>query len=76
MFSREGRTALRAANSIGDGLYGVDLKKSGKKCYVMEVNDNPSIEAGIEDAMLRDELYRQIMDVFLRRIERLKTEGY
>ncbi len=70
------RTALKAANSIGDGLYGVDLKKSGKKCYVMEVNDNPSIEAGIEDSMLRDELYRRIMDVFLRRIERLKTEGH
>jgi glutathione synthase/RimK-type ligase-like ATP-grasp enzyme len=69
------RTALKAANAIGDGLYGVDLKKIGKKCYVMEVNDNPSIEAGIEDAILRDELYRRIMDVFVRRIERVKSEG-
>jgi glutathione synthase/RimK-type ligase-like ATP-grasp enzyme len=67
------RTALKAANLIGDGLYGVDVKKIGKKCYVMEVNDNPSLEAGVEDAILRDELYRRIMDVFLRRIERIKS---
>jgi hypothetical protein len=39
----------------------------------MEVNDNPSLEAGVEDAILRDELYRRIMDVFLRRIERIKS---
>ena len=44
------RTALRAANLIGDGLYGVDLKQLGKSLYVIEVNDNPNIDAGVEDA--------------------------
>jgi len=66
------QTALRAANLIGDGLYGVDLKHDGKKCYVIEVNDNPSIEAGYEDAHLKDQLYMTIMGAFLQRMEALK----
>ena len=69
------RIATRAAELIGDGLYGVDVKQSGDQFYVIEVNDNPNIEAGIEDAILRDELYRRLADVFLRRIERRKA-GY
>jgi glutathione synthase/RimK-type ligase-like ATP-grasp enzyme len=62
------RTAVRAANLIGDGLYGVDLKEVGQQCYVMEVNDNPNVDAGNEDAVLGDALYREVMGVFLRRI--------
>ena len=62
------KTAVRAANLIGDGLYGVDLKEVDGKCYVMEVNDNPNIDAGNEDAVLKDALYREIIGVFLRRI--------
>ena len=62
------KTAMRAANLIGDGLYGVDLKEVDGKCYVMEVNDNPNIDAGNEDAVLKDALYREIIGVFLRRI--------
>ena len=62
------RTALRAANLIGDGLYGVDVKQIGNKFYVIEVNDNPSIDSGIEDEVLGMELYRDIMSVFLKRI--------
>ncbi len=69
------RLALKAADLIGDGLYGVDIKQSGDKFYVIEVNDNPSIDAGIEDEVLRDELYRRIMAVFLARIEQKKA-GY
>lgn len=66
------RTAVKVADLIGDGLYGVDLKQVGRKCYVIEVNDNPSIDAGYEDALLKDHLYERIMEVFVRRIERLK----
>lgn len=69
------RTALKAANLIGDGFYGVDIKSVGKKCYVMEVNDNPSVDSGVEDAILRDELYRRVMAVFLKRIEMQKARG-
>jgi glutathione synthase/RimK-type ligase-like ATP-grasp enzyme len=69
------RTALRAANLIGDGLYGVDLKQVGRSCYVMEVNDNPNIDAGVEDAVLGDTLYRRIMSGFLKRLERRSNGG-
>jgi glutathione synthase/RimK-type ligase-like ATP-grasp enzyme len=65
--------ALRAANLIGDGLYGVDVKQSEDKFYIIEVNDNPNVDAGIEDQILRDELYNRIMSVFLHRIERRKA---
>lgn len=64
--------ALRAANLIGDSLYGVDLKQVGNKVYIIEINDNPSIDAGVEDRVLKGELYLRIMRVILRRIEKRK----
>ena len=57
---------------IGDGFYGVDLKESGRRTYVIEVNDNPSIEAGFEDRVLKEDLYLKLMEVFLKRIEARK----
>lgn len=66
------RTALKAANLIGDGLYGVDLKEIDGNCYVIEINDNPSIDAGIEDFILKDELYHKIMSNILHRVEKIK----
>jgi glutathione synthase/RimK-type ligase-like ATP-grasp enzyme len=62
------RAAVRAATLIGDGLYGVDLKQVGDRCYVIEVNDNPNIDAGNEDSVLGEALYREVLGVFLRRI--------
>jgi len=62
------KTALKAANLIGDGLYGVDLKEANGQVFVIEVNDNPNVDAGNEDAVLGDALYREIVGVFLRRI--------
>lgn len=70
------RTALRAANLIGDGFYGVDVKESDGKFYVIEVNDNPSIDTGVEDAFLKNELYLRIMRALLRRIEIRKQRGW
>lgn len=62
--------AVRAAALIGDGLYGVDLKDVDGRLLVMEVNDNPSIEAGAEDAVLKDDLYLAIMQSLYDRLER------
>jgi glutathione synthase/RimK-type ligase-like ATP-grasp enzyme len=61
--------ALNAANLIGNGLYGVDVKSCNDKNYVIEVNGNVSIDHGYEDQLLGDELYLQIMRVFLRRMQ-------
>lgn len=65
-------TAVKAARLIGDGLYGVDLKQVRGKVYVMEINDNPNIDAGYEDAVLKDALYDQIIASFIRRIEQIR----
>lgn len=67
-------TALKATKLIGDGLYGVDLKEIGENVYVIEVNDNPNIDHGIEDVILEDELYIRVMKIFLERIK--KNHGY
>lgn len=66
------KVAVRAANLIGDGLYGVDVKEVNGKFSVIEINDNPNIDNGYEDRELGDELYRRIIGVFLNRIERGK----
>lgn len=65
-------TALQAASLIGDGLYGVDLKELDGRVHVIEINDNPDVISGYEDAELKDELYARIMEVFLERVERRK----
>ncbi len=62
-------TALSAARLIGDGLYGVDLKQNDRGVFVIEINDNPSIERHVEDLVIKDELYRTILQEFIRRIE-------
>jgi glutathione synthase/RimK-type ligase-like ATP-grasp enzyme len=61
-------TALRACNLIGSGLYGVDLKQAGGQCFLIEINDNPNVDAGNEDRVLGAALYREVMGVFARRI--------
>lgn len=66
------KIALQAANLIGDGFYGVDLKQIGCQYYVIEVNDNPNVDAGKEDAVLSDALYREVMGVFRKRIDARK----
>lgn len=70
------QVALKSANLIGNGLYGVDVKESNGKFYVIEVNDNPNIDSGVEDQVLKDELYLRIMSVFLRRMEQKKSRYF
>ena len=60
------RTGLDAANAIGQGLYGVDLKEAGDDIFVIEVNDNPSLEGGEDD---------HYPDVYERIVGHLLKEG-
>jgi glutathione synthase/RimK-type ligase-like ATP-grasp enzyme len=64
--------ALRAAKLIGDGFYGVDVKEVGRAAYVVEVNDNPSVDSGVEDEILGDRLYGAIISSITDRIRRLR----
>ncbi len=61
--------ATRSARLIGDGLYGVDLKQTRDGVFVIEVNDNPNIDRGMEDGVLGDELYRRLLGRFLHLVE-------
>ncbi|MDH4090827.1 MAG: RimK family protein [Cyclobacteriaceae bacterium] len=63
------RTALKATALIGRSLYGVDMKEVDGKYYVIEINDNPNIDSGIEDKILKDKLYTTIMETFLNKIK-------
>ncbi|MBI3433619.1 MAG: RimK family protein [Proteobacteria bacterium] len=61
--------ALRAARPIGEGFYGVDLKQTGSGIVVMEVNDNPNLEHGYEDAVGKDEIWLRLLKWFTDRFE-------
>lgn len=63
------KLAVRAANLMGEGLYGVDLKTTKAGTIIIEVNDNPSIDEGVEDQILGSRLYLEIMRYFLTRFE-------
>lgn len=73
--SRVVEIATKAASLIGSGLYGVDLKQNDRGVFVVEVNDNPNIDAGVEDAVLKDELYRTVLAALVRRLEKRQQPG-
>ena len=67
--------ATRAARLIGDGLYGVDIKESQGEFFVIEVNDNPNIDAGCEDALIGNSLYTAVMDWFRHKLDSRGPNG-
>ncbi len=62
--------AVRAASLFGDGLFGVDLKVVDGRPLVMEVNDNPNIDGGYEDAVDRSFIYTGLARYFRARLDR------
>ena len=62
-------TAINASKLIGNGLYGVDIKEVDGKFYVIEINDNPSIDSGVEDRVGKKVVYNTIIDHILHLIE-------
>ncbi len=65
--------ATKAAGMIGRGLYGVDLKQTDKGVFVIEINDNPSIDHGVEDKVIKGLLYERIIGELIRRVESRRT---
>jgi glutathione synthase/RimK-type ligase-like ATP-grasp enzyme len=63
-------TALKATRLIGSGLYGVDVKDVNGKASIIEINDNPNIDAGVEDSILKEELYNRVIEYLLSQIKR------
>lgn len=62
--------AVKSAKLVGDGLYGVDIKEKNGTYVVIEINDNPNIDAGVEDKVLGDKLYSELIGAFKQRIEK------
>lgn len=54
------KIAIKAIENIGNGLYGVDIKEFNGEYYVIEINDNPTIMHGMEDAKNTD-IYEKII---------------
>ncbi len=69
------KIGVQAANAIGDGFYGVDIKEIDGRYLVIEVNDNPSVEHTVEDAVLGERLYDEVMRVFRTRVEAGRAYG-
>lgn len=61
--------AVKSAKIIGLGLYGIDIKEVNGQPLVIEINDNPNIDFGVEDAYYGDEVYQQIIKALLKRVE-------
>jgi glutathione synthase/RimK-type ligase-like ATP-grasp enzyme len=59
---------VRAASLIGDGLYGVDLKETPDGVFVIEINDNPNLEHGVEDLVSKTDLWNRLTRWFTTRI--------
>jgi glutathione synthase/RimK-type ligase-like ATP-grasp enzyme len=60
---------LRAAQLIGGGLYGVDIKQTPNGVFVVEVNDNPNIEHGVEDQAEKDQVWISLTRWFTDRLD-------
>lgn len=65
--------AVNSARLVGNGFYGVDIKATASGVYVIEINDNPNLDVGMEDAALGDKLYSTLLSHFLLQVERRFT---
>ena len=60
--------ALKSAKLMGLGLYGIDIKVVHDKLMVIEINDNPNIDFGVEDEYYGDLVYTEILSALQKRI--------
>ncbi|QVY67390.1 RimK family protein [Polaribacter sp. Q13] len=61
--------ALKSAKIMGKGLYGIDIKVVNNKPMVIEINDNPNVDFGVEDLFYGDLVYTEILSALKKRLE-------
>jgi glutathione synthase/RimK-type ligase-like ATP-grasp enzyme len=61
--------ALKSAKLMGKGLYGIDIKVVNNKPMVIEINDNPNIDFGVEDLHYGDLVYTKILSALKNRLD-------
>lgn len=57
-----GVLALAAANAVGEGLFGVDIKPTDRGPLLIEVNDCVDLDVGCEDGAQGDIIYQRILN--------------
>ncbi len=62
--------AMRSAKIMGNGLYGIDVKEVNGKPMVIEINDNPNIDFGVEDLFYGEGVYNEILTALKNRLEK------
>lgn len=62
------KAAIKSAKLMGNGLYGIDIKEVNGKSLVIEINDNPNIDFGVEDRFYGEELYVKILSALKNRL--------
>ncbi|WP_093369152.1 RimK family protein [Psychroflexus sediminis] len=62
------KAALKSAKIMGKGLYGIDVKEVDGKALVIEINDNPNIDFGVEDGLYGDAVYTTILQALKNRL--------
>ncbi|GAL68085.1 RimK family protein [Jejuia pallidilutea] len=61
--------AVKSGKLIGKGLLGIDIKIVDKKPMVIEINDNPNIDFGVEDLHYGDLVYSKILNALKNRLD-------
>ncbi len=61
--------AVKSAKLMGKGLYGIDIKVVNEKPMVIEINDNPNIDFGVEDRFYSDAVYMEILTALKNRLD-------
>ncbi|MCK0158521.1 RimK family protein [Cellulophaga sp. F20128] len=60
--------AIKSAKIMGKGLYGIDIKVVNNQPMVIEINDNPNIDFGVEDLYYGDLIYTEILTALKTRL--------
>ncbi|MEL0456853.1 RimK family protein [Flavobacteriaceae bacterium SZ-1-7] len=63
------KMAVKSAKLMGKGLFGIDIKVVDGKPMVIEINDNPNIDFGVEDAFYGDLVYSEILMALKSRLD-------
>ncbi len=62
--------ALKSAKIMGKGLFGIDIKEVDGQPMVIEINDNPNIDFGVEDGYYGEKIYSEIIGGLKNRLEK------
>ncbi|MGJ5643444.1 RimK family protein [Formosa sp. S-31] len=63
------KMAVKSSRLMGKGLYGIDIKVVNNSPMVIEINDNPNIDYGVEDLYYGDTVYTEILSALKKRLD-------